>query len=191
VTPRLVAIGSSWGGGGALARLLAGLPADFPMAVAVVQHRTSGADEHVFARYLGQDCPLPVAEAVDKEPIRPGRVVVAPGGYHLLVEVDSYSLSVEEPVNHSRPAIDVLLDTAARSLRSGVVSVILTGLGVDGVAGTRAVSAAGGITIAQDPQEAEQAEMPRSAVASGAVQHILPLDGIARFLIGLGQGVLP
>jgi two-component system, chemotaxis family, protein-glutamate methylesterase/glutaminase len=191
VTPRLVAIGSSWGGAGALSRLLGGLPADFPMAVAVVQHRSSGADEHVFARYLGLRCPLPVAEAVDKEPIRPGHVVVAPGGYHLLVEVDSYSLSVEEPVNHSRPAIDVLLDTAARSLRSGVVSVVLTGLGVDGVVGTRAVAAAGGITIAQDPDEAEQAEMPRSAVASGAVQHILPLDGIARFLIGLGQGVLP
>jgi two-component system, chemotaxis family, protein-glutamate methylesterase/glutaminase len=167
------------------------LPADFPLAVAIAQHRRSGADERVLARYLGARCALPVTEAVDKEPLVPGRVVIAPGGYHLLVEVDAYSLSVEEPVHHSRPSVDVLFDTAARSLGPRVVSVVLTGYGIDGTAGTRAVAAKGGITIAQDPEEAEQAQMPRSAVASGAVEHIQPLAGIAQLLIGIGQGVMP
>lgn len=191
MTPVLVMVGGSWGGAPALARLLGGLPADLGMAVAIVQHRATGADERVFARYLAERCELPVAEVVDKEPIRPGHVVVAPGGYHLLVEVDSYSLSVEEPVNHSRPSIDVMFETGARSLRNGVVSVLLSGTGRDGTEGTRAVAEAGGITIAQDPAEAERAEMPRTAVASGAVQHVLPLDGIARLLVRIGQGEAP
>jgi two-component system, chemotaxis family, protein-glutamate methylesterase/glutaminase len=191
MTPYLAVIGASWGGASALAHLLGGLPADLGMAIAVVLHRPQGTDERVLARYLEQHSVLPVAEAVDKEPIVPGRVVLAPGGYHLLVEVDSYSLSVEDPVNHSRPSIDVLFETAARSLRSRVVSIVLTGGGIDGTAGTRAVSAAGGVTVAQDPDEAERADMPRSAVASGAVQHVLPLDGIARLLVRIGQGDVP
>jgi two-component system, chemotaxis family, protein-glutamate methylesterase/glutaminase len=185
----LAVVGASWGGAQALPRLLSGLPEDIGMGVAVVQHRAAGSDERTFARYLERHCRLPVSEAVDKEPIRPGHVVLAPGGYHLLAEVDCYSLSVEEPVNRSRPSIDVLFETAARSLGPGVVSVLLTGTGRDGTAGTLAVAAAGGITVAQDPDEAEGAEMPRSAVASGAVMHVLPLDAIAPLLVRLDQAV--
>jgi two-component system, chemotaxis family, protein-glutamate methylesterase/glutaminase len=183
VTPSLVMIGASWGGPAALIRLLELLGEGLPFALAVVQHRAAGADERVFAAHLQKRSRVPVTEAVDKEPIRAGHVFLAPGGYHLLVEADCFSLDVEDPVNHSRPSIDVLFETGARSLGSATTAVVLTGTGSDGAAGIRAVAHAGGVTVAQDPREAERRAMPEAAIATGTVAHVLPLRGIADLLL--------
>jgi two-component system, chemotaxis family, protein-glutamate methylesterase/glutaminase len=183
VIPPLVAVGGSWGGAQALARLLGLLGAEIGFAVAVVLHRAVGSDAQTFPAYLQRRSRLRVTEAVDKEPIRAGHVVVAPGGYHLLVETDCFSLDVEDPVNHSRPSVDVLFETAARALGTRATAVVLSGTGSDGAAGIRAVADAGGVTLAQDPQEAERADMPEAAIATGAVAHVLPVAGIADLLL--------
>jgi two-component system, chemotaxis family, protein-glutamate methylesterase/glutaminase len=191
VTPPLVMVGASWGGPAALGQLLELLGEDLPFAVAVVQHRAAGADERVFAAHLQKRSRVPVTEAMDKEPISARHVFLAPGGYHLLVDADRFSLDVEEPVNHSRPSVDVLFETGARSLGSAATAVVLTGTGADGAAGLRAVARAGGVTVAQDPREAERPGMPEAAIATGAVAHVLPLRGIADLLLALHAQDVP
>ncbi len=114
---------------------------------------------------------MPVEEAEDKLEIGPGRVYLAPPDYHLLVEPDGFALSVDERVQSSRPSIDV------RAL-----AVVLTGANADGAAGVVAIKQRGGTTFAQDPASAERPEMPAAAIASGAVDHVLSLAGIANAL---------
>jgi two-component system chemotaxis response regulator CheB len=181
---RIVVVGTSWGGADALAALLKTLPADFDQPVAVVQHRAPTVHEGVFARYLSGCCALPVTEVDDKDPIVGGSVALAPADYHLLVEPGWYSLSLEAPVRYSRPSIDVLFESAAAACGAGVTSVVLTGTGADGALGTQAVAAAGGTTVAQDPAEAAAPEMPERAIATGAVQYVLPIDQMADLLTG-------
>jgi len=111
---RIVVVGASWGGLHALQVLLGGLPGDFPAPVAVVQHRDPYSDhERLLAELLGRRTALGVCDASDKQELVPGRVVLAPTGYHLLVEDGHTELSVDEPVHHSRPSVDVLFDSAA------------------------------------------------------------------------------
>ena len=102
----LVVVGASLGGLHALEILLAGLPAHFPLPVAIGQHRREDADD-VLCAALRRRSTLPVGEAEDKEAIVPGRVYVAPAGYHLLVEEGRFALSTEAPVAYARPSIDV------------------------------------------------------------------------------------
>jgi len=159
----LVVIGASWGGLNALRAVLEPLPADFPAAIVVVQHR--GDDESLLSELLGRTCALEVREADDKDELRAGTVLVAPHGYHALVEGDAVSLSVDEPVRFSRPSIDVLFQSAAE--RGGrVVGVVLTGANSDGAAGLAAIRRRGGIAVVQDPDDAERQEMPRAALAA-------------------------
>jgi two-component system chemotaxis response regulator CheB len=184
----LVAIGASWGGLQALERLLEALPADFSMPIAVAQHRAidsgSGALSALLASRSGRD----VCEAGDKDPIEPGRVYLAPADYHLLVEPDAFALSTEGVVHHSRPSIDVLFDTAADVYADRLIAVILTGANDDGAYGITRVRRRGGLTIAQDPTEAEKPAMPEAAIATGEVQHVLPLDEIAQMLARAAGG---
>jgi len=116
---------------------------------------------------------------MDKTPVEPGRVFLAPCDYHLLVDGASFSLSTDEPVNHSRPSIDVLFETAADSYGPGLVAVVLTGANEDGAAGLLKVKESGGRTIVQDPDEAERRTMPEAALATGAVDEVLTLASIA------------
>jgi two-component system, chemotaxis family, protein-glutamate methylesterase/glutaminase len=185
MTPPLVVVGASWGGSAALARLLGLLGDDVGFAVGVVLHRAPGSSEWALPGHLQRHSQLQVSEATDKEPFRAGHVCVAPGDYHLLVETDCFSLDVEDPVSHSRPSVDVLFETAAHSLGSSVTAVVLTGNGRDGAAGITAVARVGGVTVAQDPAEAERPEIPSAAIGTGAVTHVLPLAGIADLLLRL------
>lgn len=120
---------------------------------------------------------LPVREVEDKDPLTPG-IHLAPADYHLLVERDHFALSTEGPVQHARPSVDVLLASAAAALGGAVLAVILTGRGQDGAQGALAVAEHGGVVIVQDPEDAEEAPMPRAAIAAarGAVR--LPLTSI-------------
>jgi two-component system chemotaxis response regulator CheB len=120
-----------------------------------------------------------VREAGDKDSIQPGRVYLAPPDYHLLVEPEGFALSTDEAVQYSRPSIDVLFDSAADTYGDRLIGVLLTGANEDGAYGLRRVRRRGGVTIVQDPETAERRTMPDAAIAAGAADLVLPLDGIA------------
>ena len=133
-----------------------------------------------------------VVEAQDKEPVAPGTVYFAPPDYHLLLDDGpQLALSVDEPVHYSRPSIDVLFQSATDVYRDRVLGVILTGGNQDGAAGLDAVRRAGGITVAQDPLEAQVALMPASAIELGAAEFVLTLADIAALLRTLAEECAP
>jgi two-component system chemotaxis response regulator CheB len=185
---KLVTIGASFGGLYALMDLLGALTTDFPAPVVVVQHRSADdRDEHRLAQVLSRYSALPVKDADHAEIARPGYVYLAPADYHLLINVGHFELTVDDLVQYSRPSIDVLFESAARSYGRGVVGVLLTGYGHDGTAGMAAIHAAGGVTIAEAPESALQPAMPRNAITAGVVSEVLPLGAIAPRLLELSR----
>lgn len=178
---KLVVVGTSLGGLHALEVVLRGLPADFPVPIAAVQHR--GVEvETMLVPLLQHHCALPVTEASDKELLVGGHVYVAPPDYHLLVDGGRMALSTDERVLHARPSIDVLFESAADSYRAAVLGVVLTGASSDGTNGAMRIRRLGGRVVAQDPATAEAPEMPRAVIDAGAADRVLPLDEIAPFL---------
>ncbi|MDV3482476.1 MULTISPECIES: chemotaxis protein CheB [Sphingobium] len=182
MSERAIVIGTSAGGVQALSRILPGLPAGLPMPVLVVVHvppRKPNALVELFAK----KCPLPVKEAEDKEPLANGIIYLAPPDYHLLVETESsLALSSDEVINHSRPAIDALFETAADAFGPGVTGIVLTGANHDGAAGLKAVGLAGGTAIVEDPASAEVPTMPAAALAACPTAKVMTLDQISNFL---------
>ena len=180
----LVVIGASWGGMRALETVLGGLPGDFPVPIAVAQHRDPDAEDDLLAKLLSRRVKLPIHDADDKDPLRPGRVLLAPPGYHMLVEDTTVALSCDELVQFARPSIDVLFDSASEEYGGAVVGVVLTGANADGADGLATIKRRGGYTIVQDPATAERQEMPRAALA--AEPHaVLPLEEIPGALCDL------
>lgn len=177
----IVVMGLSSGGLHALEVLLPALPKDFPLPVALVQHRASASDASHVAQ-LQKHSALPVAEPEDKEAIRRGQVYVAPADYHLLVEGGHFALSTEAPVWHARPSIDVLFESAAAAYGEAVIGVLLTGANQDGAQGLAAIKRSGGLAVVQDPKTAQAPEMAKAAIAAAAVDTILPLEEIGPFL---------
>lgn len=188
----LVIIGASWGGLHAVGEILRGLPGDFPAPVIVVQHRGADAGD-LLAGLLDREGPLTVREAEDKSRLKPGCVHVAPPGYHVLVESGHIELSTEAHVHHSRPSIDVTMESAAHAYGDRAVGVVLTGANDDGAAGLAEIRRLGGFAIVQDPETAERATMPAAAVAAAAPQIVAPLGEIAPLLVRIaaGEAVLP
>ena len=177
----LVVVGASWGGLHAVSTLLRGLPADFDAAVAVAQHRGVQAPD-LLVGSLQAATALPVQEAEDKDPIEPGRVYLAPADYHLLVAPTGFELSVDERVQHARPSIDVLFESAAEVYRERVLGVLLTGANSDGTAGLARIRAEGGTTLVQHPATAASRRMPEAAIAAGVADAVVALDDLARAL---------
>ena len=181
-----IVIGASAGAIQALSHILPGLPADYPIPVLVVIHVPPDRSDLLAPLFQGK-CRVRVKEAEDKEPIVPGFVYFGPSDYHLLVEADrTVSLSADEPVLYSRPSIDVLFESAADAYGAGLVGVILTGANEDGAAGLRAVAAAGGVALAEDPAAAFAPTMPSAALELCAQAQSMSLDAIAAYLVGLG-----
>ncbi|WKB53567.1 chemotaxis protein CheB [Eleftheria terrae] len=176
----VVAIGASAGGVQALQHLAAALPADFPAAVLVVLH--IGMHRSALPRLLASVGPLPARHAVHGEPMHAGCIYVAPPDRHLLVSQGSLRLSRGPKENHSRPAIDPLLRSAAVDCRARVIGVVLTGYLDDGSAGLAAVKACGGLAVVQDPEDAYAPQMPSSALATTAVDHVEPLSRLPALL---------
>ncbi len=178
MTPRAIVIGASAGGVQALSIILDDLPADFDLPILVVVHvppRKPSALVDLFARKSR----LAVKEAEDKEPIAPGTIYFAPPDYHLLVESEgTLSLSSDELVNHSRPAIDILFETAADAFGPALVGIVLTGANNDGAHGLQMVGEAGGTALVQDPATAEVATMPAAALAACPTARKMPLTEI-------------
>ena len=186
----LVVIGASWGGLKALEILLADLPKDFPLAVAIAQHRHKDAG-NLLGELLQRYSLLPVLEVEDKHPITPGHIYLAPADYHLLVEQGNFALSTEAPVLYSRPSIDLLFESAADAYTYRAIGVILTGANSDGAQGLATLKKKGGLAIVQEPTEAESRTMPAAALAATQVDYILPLRQIVSCLIKLANRGAP
>jgi len=174
----LVVIGGSWGGVDAAVRILATLPGPLLVPVLLVLHRARSSEAALLERVITRDCGHPARELGDKDELTAGTVHIAPPDYHVLVEGGSVSLSVDDAVNHSRPSVDLAFETAAQVFAEGLVAVLVSGLGSDGALGIAAVHARGGRTLVQDPVEAERADMPLAAIATGGVDEVATLAGI-------------
>ncbi len=177
-----VVIGTSAGGLAALSVLVGGLDSRYRLPLLVVQHIPDSGPTRL-AEIFTRKTALRVKEADEKEPVAAGTLYFAAPGYHLLVEQDfSLSLSQDEPVHFSRPSIDVLFESAADAWGPRVAGILLTGASEDGAAGLVAIQQAGGLTVVQDPHEAEIPTMPLAALQRIAPDYILPLRDIHRLL---------
>ena len=178
----VVALGASAGGLQALIVVLSGFPADLPAPVFVVQHLDPRHESHM-ADILTRHSRIRVVEAADGDIIEKSVAYLAPPGRHMLVEQDHIRLTTTELVHFVRPSVDLLFESIAAVYNRKAVGVVLTGSGVDGAMGIRAIKETGGLTIAQDPESAENPGMPRAAITTGAVDLILPIERIAETLI--------
>lgn len=185
--PAALVIGTSAGGVEALMQLLGALPEGFPAVVLVVLHRRAQVAQPApsLADVLGLRCPLPVSEALDRQPLRPGEVVLAPADYHLLIDPGPVvSLSRDPSEHHCRPAIDPLFETAAAVYGPALLGLVLTGANEDGARGAHAVRHAGGRLWVQAPADAHVRTMPEAALARAGADEILSLKTMARRLHG-------
>ncbi|WP_034349237.1 chemotaxis protein CheB [Noviherbaspirillum massiliense] len=185
----MVVIGASTGGLEALKHFVARLPQDFPAAILIVLH--IGSQETSLPQILMKHSALPVRNAIHGEPIEPGVILLAPPDVHLMVNGHHVHFSNGPKENFSRPAIDPLFRSAALSYRSRVIGIILTGNLDDGTVGLQAVKAYGGLTIVQDPRDADAPSMPLSAIEHVDVDYCLPLYGIAETLVKLTAQAAP
>lgn len=180
-----VAIGASAGGVEALSLLLGALPPTFPAAIFIVLHLSRDRPS-MLAELFQARCALLVREASDKEPVQPGAVYLAPPDYHLLVDAGpALALSVDEPVQFSRPSIDVLFESAADEYGDRLLGMVLTGGNDDGARGLAAIRAAGGLGAVQQPETALVSAMPLAAIRRGEPEFVLPLEGLAALLRSL------
>ncbi len=180
-TNKLIAIGASTGGTEAIRKVITRFPVNSP-GVVIVQHMPAQFTTS-FAERLDTLCEMEVKEAEDGDTVSNGRVLIAPGNYHMLVKRSGsrYYVQVKEGpmVHHQRPAVDVLFKSVARYVGSNALGIILTGMGSDGAAGMLSMKKAGAINIAQDEKSCVVYGMPREAVMMGGVDHIDHIDKIA------------
>jgi two-component system chemotaxis response regulator CheB len=183
---RIIAIGISTGGPNALQFVLSQIPADFQSTIIVVQHMPEGFTE-MFAKRLDECCALEVQEARSGDLLLAGRVLICPGNRHIMVRRmprgDMAVLSDGPPVNGHRPSADVLFHSVSQEFGLTAVGVLMTGMGDDGAEGLGAIKAAGGMTVAQSEDTCVVSGMPRAAIIKGYANKIIPLDGVAAFLM--------
>ncbi len=184
-TESIVCIGASTGGTESLRVVLEGLPVDAP-GVVIVQHMPERFTAS-FAKRLDSLCKVDVKEAADGDAVLRGRVLIAPGNLHVMVERSgaNYYVSVRTGplVARHRPSVDVLFRSAARSAGSNAVGVIMTGMGDDGARGLQEMKQAGARTIAQDEATSVVFGMPKEAIALGCVDRVAPLDQLAQEIL--------
>lgn len=182
-----IVIGASAGAVEALSAVLPRLPANFVLPIFVVVHLP--ADKRtVLPELFRQKCQMQVCEAEDKSEIKAGTIYFAPPDYHLLVESELFlSLSTEEPVNFSRPSIDVLFETAAEVYGSRLAGIILTGANNDGAFGLRRIADVGGLVVVQRPDRAYAATMPAAGLQACPTASLMTLEEIGEFVRGLGD----
>jgi two-component system, chemotaxis family, protein-glutamate methylesterase/glutaminase len=180
----VVAIGASAGGLKALMEVLSRLPADLRVTVLIVQH-LDPRHKSLLVELLQRHCQIKIKEAVNDDPVEPSVVYIAPPDKHLLLSGGKTYLTSTAFVHFSRPSIDLLFESVAASMGGKSIGVILTGSASDGAMGIKAIKEQGGTTIVQDPETAEHNSMPRSAIATGMVDFVLPLAEIAPAIITL------
>lgn len=178
----IIVIGGSAGALDVLLEIIPSLGESFPIAVVIVVHLPPQKDS-LLSLIIRERCAVPVEEAEDKMPMHSGVVYVAPPDYHLLIEkTKTFSLTCEEPINYSRPSIDVFFGTAADAFGTNVTGIILTGASRDGAAGLKAIVDAGGRGVVQAPDEAEVPLMPQAAIKACPGVHVMTTSELADFL---------
>ncbi|MBK1614739.1 chemotaxis response regulator protein-glutamate methylesterase [Rubrivivax gelatinosus] len=184
-TERIVALGTSTGGTQALERVLTALPRVCP-GIVLVQHMPERFTA-AFAQRLDSVCEVEVREAGTGDRVIPGRVLIAPGGRHLVLRRSGayYHVDVVDgpPVNRHRPSVDVLFRSVARAAGANATGIIMTGMGDDGAAGLLEMRQAGSRTLAQDEASCVVYGMPKEAVRRGSVERSVGLDQIAREIV--------
>jgi two-component system chemotaxis response regulator CheB len=190
---RLIAIGASTGGPGAVLEILKGLPSTFPIPILLVLHlgRTFAS---AFSDWLDGGSPIRVAYAQDGERLpQPGegRVVLAPPDGHLIVKEGRLRVTYDAERHSCRPSVDVLFESVAREMGHFAAGCLLTGMGKDGAEGLLAMRRSGGITLAQDEETCVVFGMPREAILLGAAEKVLPLQRIAPALRSISEGLSP
>jgi two-component system chemotaxis response regulator CheB len=183
----VVVIGSSTGGPNALAALWPHLPAELPVPVLIVQHMPP-MFTRLLAERLSRSGPMPVHEAVDGEVLVRGHAYIAPGDHHMVIEATAAGGRVRvnqlPPVNSCRPSVDPLFESASRAHRNGVLGVMLTGMGNDGLDGSRSIRESGGQMVVQDEATSIVWGMPGHVAEAGLADTVLPLPKIAAEIIG-------
>ncbi|GAB2882312.1 protein-glutamate methylesterase/protein-glutamine glutaminase [Nocardioides pacificus] len=181
----VLVIGVSTGGPDALAAVLPSLPASLPVPVLVVQHMPK-TFTRLLAQRLDTKCALSVSEAREGDLVEPGRILIAPGDWHMRLrrrgQVTSVTLDQGTPENFCRPAVDVLFRSAVQVYGANVLAAVLTGMGSDGAKGARAIREVGGQVVAQDEATSVVWGMPGAAVAAGAVSEVVALQAVASTL---------
>lgn len=186
IRPTVILIGASAGGVEVLLSLLGRVGPAAPPIVVVLHLRRDRPS--LLADIFAKACSIPVAEAIDGQPLLPGTIVFAPPDYHLLVDRGPrLRLSIDPPLRFSRPSIDVLFESAADVLGAGVVAIVLSGNNDDGSDGVEAVARAGGRVIVQDPASARGADMPGAALARVATAALASPAAIGDFLDKLSR----
>jgi two-component system chemotaxis response regulator CheB len=168
-------------------QLLAALPKDYPLAIAIVTHLLQGQESNL-AEILNVATELPVTMARDKQPIMAGHVYIAPPDYHLLIEHNrQFALSEDAPVKFVRPSIDVLFSSAAEVFESGLCAVILSGANSDGAEGMSVVKQLGGLCMVLNPDETEFNTMPNAVIKRVAVDYIASMEDIISLLVSVDE----
>lgn len=182
-----IVIGASAGGVNALLGLLSALPDNFRLPIVAVLHLPDDRESRL-AEIFQHRSAIAVREAADKAAIEPATIYFAGAGYHLSIENDrSFSLSGEEPVHFSRPSIDILMESAADVYGEALAGILLTGANYDGASGLAKIREKGGLTVVQDPDEAQVATMPEAAIKKLQPDLILRLDAIRNLIIQLDE----
>ncbi len=186
---KIIAIGASTGGTKAIEKILRDFPVNCPATI-IVQHLPEGFSSH-FAHRLSKSCPAIVSQAVDYDLVIPGKVLIAPGNRHIILEKDnnSYYVRIKEgpAVHFHRPSIDVLFYSVARSAGSNSIGVILTGMGADGAKGLLAMQKKGAFTLAQDKEDCIVFGMPKEAINLGAASLVVPLCEMSEVILTVEQ----
>lgn len=178
----IVVIGTSAGGLSALESILKTLNGGLNAPIAIVQHLSPDSGDSIL-NLLNSYTSMDVTEPVDKELLLKDRIYLAPPDYHLMIESDrSFCVNMGPKENYCRPSIDALFETAAEVYLNKTLGILLTGANKDGTNGLKTIKKFGGITIAQDPKEAQIATMPQSAIEEGVVDYIFTLDEIGSML---------
>jgi len=179
---KAVVIGGSAGSFQGIVKILSSLPHNFHLPIIMCLHRL----KHVrngFVEALSIKSIAEVTEPFDKENIKKGKVYLAPANYHLSVELGNYfSLSTEQMINNSRPAIDITLNTAAYVYRDKLIGILLSGANRDGGLGMKSIKDRGGLTLVQDPNECMIDTMPKAALNLTTIDYTLKIDQIVDFL---------
>lgn len=181
----VVGMGSSWGGVAVLSQIVKSIPASWTLPIVIIQHQHSSSGG-ALAKILSKISVLPVIDVEDNDILSSGNIYIAPANYHLLIEQDkTFALSLEAPVNFSRPSVDVTFSSLSHVFHNKMIGVVLTGANEDGAAGVGVIRENGGYTIAQSPATAEARLMPEAAIKMGVnavlepgqiVPHIMKLQ---------------
>ncbi len=184
-TDKIIVLGASTGGTEAIRQFLKNLPPRMP-GIAIVQHMPEGFTKS-FANSLNNICELEVKEAEDGDRLYQGRVLIAPGNYHMLLKRigKEYVVEIKQAplVNRHRPSVDVLFRSAARYAGKNATGVLLTGMGADGAKGLLELKEVGADTIAQNQETSVVFGMPKEAIKLDAAKHILGIEELAPFLM--------